>query len=284
MSYQTIVVHVDDSARAAERTGVAARLARHWNGHVVAVAPTGLARFLHDAVYDAQPQAGDPVLALHLSLLRERARHALSAAARSLDACGTASFETRVIDDEPGAGVCLQARCADLVVIGQHDAAHPAPMADFPGHVVHHAGCPVLLVPCAGGCTAPARRVLLAWDGSREAARATSAALPLLQQAHSVHAVTFMRDGTHSEATAAPPLAPFLARHRVSVDVMTRSLGGRPAWHGEVAEALLALAAELAADLLVMGAYGHARLRETILGGVTRGVLETMKLPVLMAH
>jgi nucleotide-binding universal stress UspA family protein len=126
----------------------------------------------------------------------------------------------------------------------------------------------------------PAWHALLAWDGSLEAARAISAALPLLQQVPRVTLAVYNGEEKYGAHGAVPgaDMATYLARHGLKVDLVERH---EP---GAVGEALLSLAADLQAGLLVMGCYGHSRLREIVLGGATRDVLRGMTLPVLMAH
>ena len=171
MDYKTILVHIDDGVHSAARAGTAAALARGGDVHVIGAALSGISRFL----YQAMPsEANDPTLALHLEFLRERARDALALFSRQMDAGRVASYEGRLIDDEAGAGVSRHARAADLVVVGQADPGHAAPplMADFPAYVVIHSGRPVLLLPFGMQACDPGHRVLVSWDGSREAARA----------------------------------------------------------------------------------------------------------------
>jgi nucleotide-binding universal stress UspA family protein len=149
------------------------------------------------------------------------------------------------------------------------------------GAVLFGAGRPVLVVPYAGRFSAVGRRVLVAWNASREAARAVNDALPILEGAEAVTvlAVNPRRGiGGHGEEPAAD-IALHLARHGVTATTEQRSAP-------EVgdAEALLNAAAEKGADLLVMGGYGHSRLREMALGGVTRTVLRSMTVPVLLSH
>lgn len=288
MSYQTVLVHVDASARAAARIRVAAAIAQASGGHLVGAALTGVSRLLYQG-YPAE--RADPTLALHLGFLREQAQQALAGFAREAEAAGLASFEARLVDDDAGAGIALHARGADLVVVGQAEPDPPpaaAAMADFPAYVVLHSGRPVLVLPDAGQAEHVGRTVLVAWDASKEAARALLLALPFLRQAATVRIAVFDRapgGRTVAEAAAADPL-PFLARHGIAAELSVHALDGRrgrPRRH-EVGDALLSLAADLSADLLVMGAYGHSRMRETILGGVTRTVFESMTIPVLMAH
>ncbi len=287
MEYRTVLVHVDDTPRAAVRIRAAAALARAAGGHLVGAALTGVSRLLYQPGPGADP---DPTLALHLGFLRERAQLALDAFAREAAAAAVPSFEARLIDDEAGAGIALQARAADLVVLGQAEpgAGQPPAMADFPAYVVLHAGRPVLLLPYAGPAPRLDGKVLLAWDGGREAARALQLALPLLRRAASVRVAVFepgAASRTLADALAADPL-PLLARHGVAAELSVHAVGGKrgPQRRHEVGDALLSLATDLPADLLVMGAYGHSRMRATILGGVTRTVFDSMTIPVLMAH
>ncbi|MDC8760096.1 universal stress protein [Janthinobacterium fluminis] len=287
MAYKTVLVHIDDSARVGARIDVAAAIAGSEGGHLIGVALTGVSRFLYQNITSSEE---DPNLALHLRFLRERAGHALAGFERHMAALGGADFEQRVVDDEAGGGISLLARYADLVVIGQLNPAQPstAVMNDFPAYVVIHAGRPVLVVPYAGPAVAPPRQVLIAWNASREASRAVSAALPLLRRAAGVHIVVLdaeqnaVAHGPHPGAD----IALYLRRHGVASNVVLRQSPRHGALRrsGAIGETLLSHAADVAADLLVMGAYGHSRFRETILGGVTRTVLESMPLPVLMAH
>lgn len=304
MPYKTVLVHIDESNRTAERVRLAATIARDAGGHLIGAALTGVSRSVYD---DDAPHQPDAHLALHLNMLREQARQALTGFGAQVAALGLASFEQRVLDDEAGGGISLLARYADLVVIGQIDPDHASAsvMDDFPAYVVLNSGRPVLIVPYAGapqsGAPAPghgmadtarhgvARNVLISWNASKEAGRAVNAALPLLQQAEQVHVAIFDPD-QDSAAHAGQPgaeLLSYLARHGINAQLSLRHSerhAGLLKWPSGVGEALLSHAADVAADLLVMGAYGHSRLRETLLGGVTRTVLQTMTLPVLMAH
>ena len=193
-----------------------------------------------------------------------------------------------MLDDEAGAGVSLHGRAADLIVIGQADPRPARGASDLPAYVICNAGRPVFLVPMVGHFASAGQRILVSWDGGREAARALQLALPLVRQAGQVSIAVFevaAAEHTVADALAADP-RPWLARHGVQATLTVhaiahhRSLSRRH----EVGERLLSLAAEGGFDLLVMGAYGHSRFRESLLGGVTRTVLESMSLPVLMAH
>jgi nucleotide-binding universal stress UspA family protein len=178
--------------------------------------------------------------------------------------------------------VALHARHADLVVLGQADPEDgPPSAAGTVAAALFDSGRPVLVVPYAGTFVTAGRRVLVGWNASREAARAVNDALPLLVGAEvvTVSAVNPRRglDGHGDEPGA--DIALHLARHGVKVDVEHSA-----APEIEAADILLNRASELSADLLVVGAYGHSRLREMILGGVTRSLLRQMTVPVLMSH
>lgn len=288
MTYKTVLLHIDDSAWRAARIDAAASIAQACGGHLTGVALTGVSRLL----YQNQPDLdADPNLSLHLNFLRERATRALDGFEAQVRAAGVASFEQRVLDDEAAGGISLLARYADLVVISQYNAKDKSPsvMRDFPAYVLLHSGRPVLIVPYAPPLPllappAAARNVLISWNASKEASRAVSAALPLLQRAGQVHVAIFdaqVHAAEHGEQPGAE-LTHYLARH--GVEARLHLLDGGGVRRGDIGEALLSQAADLSADLLVMGAYGHSRLRETILGGVTRTILQSMTIPVLMAH
>ena len=278
MSYKTILVHVDESNRASERIKIAAAIAMTQNAHLIGTAMTGASRYLMQTRMLAEM---DPNLPLHLDFLRERAERGLEDFDTTVQKLGLPSFEKRLVDDEAGGGICLQARYADLVVIGQNDPTEVSPvvMPDFPQYVVLNSGRPVLLVPYAGRFDIIGNHVLIAWDESLAATRAVANALPLLKRAQLVEVAVF-----NSQAHGAPGtnpganLALYLARHGLKVEVLQRQADE------EVGDALLSLAADLNVDLIIMGGYGHARFREILLGGVTRTVLETMTVPVLMSH
>jgi nucleotide-binding universal stress UspA family protein len=220
------------------------------------------------------------LIANHLRQASERATAALARFEEIATRIGV-PHEQRRHDLDEYSGLCLQARYADLLVLGQadpEDHEEGGLLLDLPEQVLMHGGRPVLLVPRSGSFTPPARHALVAWNGSREAARAVSAALPLLQQVGQVTlAVLGASQGDHGEEPGAD-IALYLARHDIKVDVLVQP---RPA---DAGKAILALASELGADLLVMGAYGHSRWREMVLGGATRGVLAQATLPVLLMH
>ncbi len=170
---------------------------------------------------------------------------------------------------------------ADLLVLGQRDpsdAQAGGVPADFVESVLIDCGRPALIVPYTGSFTSVGRDVLVAWKPTREAARAVAGALPLLQRARRVHVVGSSTDSAE-HPDGRPDLAGYLRLHGVEPKVQYHSASSL-----ETGEGLLSLAADVQADLLVMGCYGHTRAREFLLGGASRTILRSMTLPVLMAH
>lgn len=287
MSYKTILVHVDETSRSIERIRLAAELSRRFESHLIGIGMTGISHFIYQ---NARVTHTNPNLSMHLDFLRTMAENAMAAFEPAVRELNLTSFEQRLVDDDAASGFCLHARYSDLLVIGQNDPEHisPAVMSDFPEEVVLHSGRPVLIVPYAGQFPQVGKRILISWDASREATRAITYALPLLKNADIVQLVVF-NPGNDAELHGEEPgadIALYLARHGVKVEVSHHHTGQDPVSRNklDVGNALLSLANDFGSDLLVMGAYGHSRFRETILGGVTRTILETMTLPVLMSH
>ncbi|GAB3550778.1 universal stress protein [Noviherbaspirillum agri] len=282
MPYKTVLVHVDNDKHAGERIKIAARIAMNEEAHLIGAAPSGVSRFIYQSKFIYEGGAMSTHLDGHLDELRNHAKEALAKFEATAKNMGVASYEARQVDDEAGGGISLQARYSDLVVIGQTDLDEPSSttLPDFPEFVIMNSGRPVLVVPYAGQYETVARRALIAWDASTSATRAVTAAIPLLRRADNVDVVVFNPDSrgdAHGEQPGAD-IGLYLARHGIKVNVV------RQKTDIDVGNALLSIAADLGSDMLVMGGYGHSRFREILLGGVTRTVLESMTVPVLMAH
>jgi nucleotide-binding universal stress UspA family protein len=164
-------------------------------------------------------------------------------------------------------------RLVDLIVIGKPDAETETPLAATLDAALFDTGRPVLVAPAA---TTVGDRIVIAWNGSAQAARVVAAALPFLSAAKQVTVVTV---GEIGRSASAADLVGYLGEH--GIRAVHESL---TAEHGKTGATLLSYAGRTQADLLVMGAYGHSRLREMILGGATRDVLATTTVPLLMAH
>ncbi|MDP3826142.1 MAG: universal stress protein, partial [Polaromonas sp.] len=210
--------------------------------------------------------------------LRARARAAFDSV---LAKPGMQAAWAEVGDDPIMAVFTQQALYADLLVLGQHDpASTPATgvPVDFAESVIVASGKPALILPYIGVPASIGDTMVLAWKPTREAARAVSAALPMLQRARRVHVLSW------SGADEA------VSGQRLDLESYLKLHGVEATWHREagepelLGELLLSRAFDLEADLLVMGCYGHSRAREWVLGGTSRTVLRSMTLPVLMAH
>ena len=214
--------------------------------------------------------------------------------------------DVRCVDGDTVEVLQSHARAADLLITSQRDPAREGGLSTGQSaRLLVGAACPVLTVPYVGlpaaeavsGEAAPLRRALVAWADTRESARAVRDALPLLARASHVELVSFAKDGqsdgSSQRRAALERMVTYLARHGVQalptlLSQAEASVGERMRRGGvpdvAVAEALLSHAADMHADFIVMGGYGHSRLWELVLGGVTRTMLETMTVPVLMSH
>jgi nucleotide-binding universal stress UspA family protein len=191
--------------------------------------------------------------------------------------------EWRLVEGRAATAVGLHARYSDLAILGQQDPEDKR-ITGWTGvleHALLSSGRPILVVPHAGRFTGIGRRVLIGWDAGREAARAVHDALPLLQDAEAVTvlAIDPRRRNDGQDGLPAADISHHLARHGLPVTAQeTTSNGLTPA------DILLNYAADLGSDLIVIGGYGHSRLREIVLGGVTRALLQHATVPVLVSH
>lgn len=281
MSYQTILVHVDQSRHAPQRIALACALCAEHGAHLIGAAMTGIARDVFPHGYDVEPHT---LLASYVEPLAQTARRSLEAFEAIADRHGI-SHESRLVCDGVPDGMALLSRYADLVVLSQDDPAeslgYMPPASRMPDYVVVEAAPPVLIVPRTP-TAAPAcpRRILVCWNGSREASKAMAAAVPLLQRASDVtlaaFAPTFPSSLANGEELA--DVQTFLGRHGVHAQVALRDP------HRDTGRAILALATEQSRDLIVMGCFGHTRFQEILLGGASRTVLQEAGLAVLMTH
>jgi len=278
MSYRTILVHVDNTDAAPARIKLAADLARREGAHLIGTALAGVPRYMcSGSAFDISGQ----FVSDYLRQAEKLADQALARFEELAERAEITSREQRRAEEDEYTGLCLHARYADLVVLGQTvpgGEAQGGPTSDLPQHVVLHCGRPVLMVPAQGQFLDIGQRPVIAWNGSVEAARAVTAALPLLRRAGKVTVLMFASQGGAQPSEPGADIAQYLARHGLDVQVKVCA----PA--SDAGHAILSEAAKLQADLLVMGAYGHSRFREMILGGATRTVLSELPLPVLMTH
>ncbi len=177
--------------------------------------------------------------------------------------------------------VAARARFADLAVLPKpYGATRGAELEPVIESAMFEGLCPILVVPGPGHAMTAPKRIVIGWNESREALVAVKAALPLLAQADLVHVVV-VDPPSHGPSRSDPggPLSQYLARHgvRAEIDVLSKTLP-------RISDVLIRHANDVNADLLVMGAYGHSRFREAILGGATRNMLEQSEQTVFMAH
>lgn len=279
MEYQTILVHADASAHAPARIRLACALARRSSAHLVGAAMTGVSRFVCP---EGDACAPGSIIAGYLEPVYASANRALDECEAAAHAAGLASVGRRLVFDEPDDGLARLAAYADLVVLSQDDPNESTSdvISGLPEYVVLNCTRPVLVVPYAATFDDAGRNVLVAWNGSRESTAALTGAIPLLRGAARVRIARFGASAADNPAGVDPDadLVAWLARHQVRAEVL--AMPGTP----EAGNALLSLVADLQADLVVMGCYGHTRFRELLLGGASRMMLQSMTVPVLMAH
>ena len=167
----------------------------------------------------------------------------------------------------------------DLAIMGQPEPDTPALERHLVEAALFDSGRPVIIVPYIQRTGLTLDRVLVAWDGSRSAARAVADAMPLLVRAKAVEVLTVASEPAKSDEMPGADIAHHLARHGVKVEV-----DSIVTVETDVTSTILSHAADISADFLVMGGYGRSRLREFVLGGVTRGILGSMTVPTLMSH
>jgi nucleotide-binding universal stress UspA family protein len=171
------------------------------------------------------------------------------------------------------------ARRFDLSIVGQAEPQTSAVEEIVAESALFESGRPVIIVPYIQKAPLKLDRVMLCWDGSRAAARAIADAMPLLRRAGRVEVVIVANERGKQDEIEGADMGGHLARHGLNVEVKRTALGGI-----DVADVILSHAADASSDFIVMGGYGHSRLREFVLGGVTRSILRSMTVPVLMSH
>lgn len=276
MSFKTILVQCDAGKAAPRRLELATQLAGRFDAVLVGV--------------HAKPPFEAPVFAedgFSMAPFFE----AYEEAAETDKASSSAAFdraikgkhlstEWRPLDGRVDDVLTVCSRYADLLVVGQTEIDSTVP-AGVPESVVLASGRPVLVVPHIGVEKPVGQVVMLCWNASRESARAAADALPFLKAAQKV-IVLVVEPRVTSEGHGEEPgadVATWLARHGVKV-IVQRDV----APDADVGNVILSRAADHDVDLIVMGLYGHSRLREMVLGGVSRTLLSTMTVPVLMSH
>ena len=255
----------------------AVSVAEAFEAHALGVA------FAYEPIIPGSVMGGIPPEFIE-SQRAESEKNARAAIARFEQAAKLAgiSFETRMLDASiAGASdeLARMGRRFDLAVVGQAERDKPMPEEVVDEGVLFEAGRPVIFVPFIQREGLKLNRVMVCWDGSRAATRAIGDAMPFLEKAKRIEVVIVGSKPPKSDEVPGADLGQHLARHGIKVDVKRITSP-----EIDVASTVLSYAADSSADLIVMGGYGHSRLREFVLGGVTRAILESMTVPVLMSH
>ena len=272
-----IVVNVSLAPNRDVATDFAISMGRAYEAHVAGVA------FQYDPLVALVAMDGIPADIIESQRL-ESEQAAKAAAARFEDVARSASVsaDSRIIEATVGVAASRFARIArrfDLSVIGQADPDRTGPEELIIEGALFESGRPVLIVPYIHKAGLKVERIMLCWDGSRNAARAAADAMPFFKRSKLVEVFVVDSDRPKSDELPGADIAQHLARHGLNVRA-TRTVSGDI----DIASTILAHAADSGADLLVMGGYGHSRLREFVLGGATRGILASMTVPTLMSH
>jgi nucleotide-binding universal stress UspA family protein len=278
MSYKNLLVQLDGRKSCEGRVAAAIGLAQAHSAHLTGLYVAADLAMPNNFNVDVPPE--------FLHTLGEQQEAAMDAARQSFERmvrkaglsvdCRTSHASASQI-----AGIVTRhARYMDLVLLGQPEAdARGEHQIGSVEDVVMASGRPALIVPYIGARKTRGHRPMIAWDGGREAARAVNDAMPILEKAEAVSVIAINPDnGNHGQEPGAD-IALHLARHGMKVEVQYYNVHDM-----SVADAILSRAADQDIDLLVMGAYGHSRVREWILGGTTRQIFAQMTVPVLMSH
>jgi nucleotide-binding universal stress UspA family protein len=273
MTLKSILLHLADSPRTEIRIEAAIGLARRHDAHLTGIFVAPLHRWPASMEGRIPEQYREQIVADEAKRAAELRKSFQEACRR--DGVVAAWREAR---GDAATIVADQARYADLIVVGQADPEQPASDGGgIPEDLVFMAGRPALVVPYVGHYRVIGEHALIAWKSGRESARAVKDALPLLEKAKTVTVLSVNADD--SAHYPGQDLAAYLARHGVKAEARKTVAGDI-----DVADVVLSTAADIGADLLVMGAYSRSRLREAVLGGVTRDVLDRMTLPTLLSH
>jgi nucleotide-binding universal stress UspA family protein len=277
MDYRSILVCLDRSARSSDRLAFAVGLAEQHHAHL-----TGL--YLgYEPVYPYLPESGSAILLDQMENYLKASEHRVREEFLAKVGQSAIAYDWDAVQSNRIELAAARARTADIAIVGQLDPDDSDGFVaeGFPELVVMGSGRPTLFLPYAGPVPRAFKRVLLAWNGSRESARAVADALPLLVRAENVFVLTVESKADERGPVAVPgvDIATYLSRHGVKSE-LTRTTGVDLS----AGEWLLSRAADFGAELIVAGAYGHSRVREFVLGGATRTLLKNMTVPVLMSH
>ncbi|MFK5978389.1 MAG: universal stress protein [Rhizobiaceae bacterium] len=277
MSYKTMLVYLNDKSSAEHVLVSAIALARKHGAHLIGLHVDSL--FQVHSVVGADAESG---IALTQYKMQEFDAAEIEGIFEKNTKKEGVSAEWRLVQAHSSliAGVvATHARCADLIITGQANPQHDDKyVSDILEGFLIDTGRPVLVIPYVGNYENIGENITFAWNASRESARAAFAALPVFKMAKKVTVLWVNADEEGSDLPGAE-IATSLARHGVNVETK-HSASELP----EVGDEILSRISDLSSDLLVMGAYGHSRLREFIFGGASHHILRNMTVPVIMVH
>ncbi|HUV98861.1 MAG TPA: universal stress protein [Gallionella sp.] len=277
MTYKTILVHIDAGKQCASRIGIAIRLAQQFDASLIGL--NALSR-IDLPGYVLEGVGGLSIEEFRKRYVDEQVKNGKTTFSKALAASGFAKSEWRTSDLDAVDAVTMHGRYADLIVIGQPWAAdNSAVNNSFANQVMLEAGRPVLMIPHSGNFSTIGKRIIVGWNASREATRAVTDAIPFLQQAEVVQVMVINPKAGEHGAMPGNDIALFLARHGVEVEVHVDK-----ASEIDIGNEMLSRASDFGADMIVMGGYGHSRFRESLMGGATRTLIDSMTVPVLLSH
>jgi nucleotide-binding universal stress UspA family protein len=281
MSFKDILVYVEGSPQSDATLALAAQLAKRFQAYLIGLHVIGFTLPSYDPATYLDGAPSSPLI----GPIRKAAQSvALKCENRFRDQLTESGVrgEWHLDEGMVADSVAREARYADLAVVTQVDPADP-PLGTrryVPQEVLLSSGRPVLVVPCGGKVDKLGEHILVGWNGSRESARVVNDALPFLKAAKAVTVLAVAPQRVYEgESAIVGDIVPHLIRHgvkAVNAQCAKRASG--------TTNTLLSYAADCGADVMVVGGYGHSRLRTLILGGVTRGLLDCITLPVLMSH
>ncbi len=272
-----IVVNLSVGGGARPAADYAVSVAAAFDAHLAGIA------FLYDPIVPVSGAGYIPA-----ELIEAQERDNVTAAKAAIDRFVAASTRAGVAAEPLTLGASFAgvgdqfgriARRFDLAIVGQAEPEASAVEEVIVEGALFGSGRPIIVVPYIQKAPLRLDRVMVTWDGGRAAARAIADAMPLLERAGRVEVVIIANERGKQDEIEGVDLAQHLARHGLNVDVK-RTVAGDV----DVADVLLSHAADAGTDFIVMGGYGHSRLREFVLGGVTRSILRSMTAPVLMSH
>ena len=276
MAIKDILVHVDNSKTFVSRLEAAVNLALAHDAHLTGVC---VVTHPHFPGY-LEAQIPSDVLDAQIAAAKETAEQGKKVFLEALGKNKLAG-ECRIVEGDLIDALSLHGRYSDVLVVSQRDPETNFTPGDMPDRLILSVGRPVIVVPYVGSYPTIGQNVMVAWDSSRLATRAVNDALPILQSAKKVTILALNPEGGdngHGEMVGAN-IALHLARHDVKAEATHVYVDDI-----DTGDMLLSRSADVGADLIVMGAYGHRRLRELVMGGVTQHLLRHMTSPVLMSH